>query len=55
MRIFIAVIILIFSFQAISNSENIVIDNLFGVKILDDINKYAKKSNGKIVSERDPR
>jgi len=46
MRVFVAVLVLIFSLQAKSNSKNIVIDNLFGVKILDDINKYAKKSNG---------
>ena len=46
MRIFLAVLILIFSFQCWTRADNIVIDELFGIKILDDISYYANKSDG---------
>ena len=46
MRVFLAVLVLIFSLQSISKSENLVIDELFGVKILDHIKKYSKIENG---------
>ena len=46
MKRFILIIILIFSLQSISKSENLVIDELFGVKILDHIKKYSKIENG---------
>ena len=46
MRILIVVLVLIFSFQSQSISEEFVIDNLFGIKILDNINKYANRSDG---------
>ena len=52
MRIFIAVIILIFSFQAISNSENIVIDNLSSDSTLSIIKRFNNHKI-KIISEKD--
>jgi hypothetical protein len=45
MRIFLSVLILIFSFQSWANSE-VKIDNLFGVKILDPVEKFSKIENG---------
>jgi len=45
MRVLIAVLILIFSFQSTVLGE-IQIDNLFGVKILDNVEKYSNKNKG---------
>ena len=45
MRVFIAVLVLIFSFQSWVLGE-VKIDNLFGVKILDNIEKYSNKDKG---------
>ena len=46
MRTFIIVLVLFFSIQSISKSENLVIEELFGVEILDHIKKYSKIENG---------
>ncbi len=46
MRIFLSFLILILSLQSLAKADNIVIEELFGVKILDDINKYANKMDG---------
>tara|TARA_B100001250_G_scaffold385401_1_gene381104 strand:+ start:9225 stop:9863 length:639 start_codon:yes stop_codon:yes gene_type:complete len=45
MRIFLTVIILICSLQSLTNAE-VKIDNLFGVKILDPVEKFSKIDNG---------
>ena len=45
MRIFLSVLILIFSFQSWAKSE-VKIDNLFGVKILESVEKFSKIENG---------
>ena len=45
MRIFISVIVLILSLQPVTKAE-VKIDNLFGVKILDPIEKFSKIENG---------
>ena len=45
MRIFLSVLILIFSFRSWAKSE-VKIDNLFGVKILDPVEKFSKIENG---------
>ena len=46
MRIFFTVVILIFNIQSWAIANGIVIEELFGVKILDDINKHANKTDG---------
>ena len=46
MKIFLSLLIFIFSFQSISKAE-VVIDNIFGVKLYSDISKYADVENGK--------
>ena len=46
MRVFIAILVLIFSLQTITKSENLAIEDLFGVKILDHIKKYANVEDG---------
>ena len=46
MRIFFVTVIIILNIQSWSIADDIVIEELFGVKILDDINKYANKTNG---------
>jgi|APSaa5957512493_1039668.scaffolds.fasta_scaffold27136_2 hypothetical protein len=46
MRIFFTVVILIFNIQSWAIADGIVIEELFGVKILDDINKHANKTDG---------
>ena len=45
MRIFLSVLILIFNFQSWAKSE-VKIDNLFGVKILESVEKFSKIENG---------
>ena len=47
MRKFLLILILTLSIQLPVKSENIEIDNLFGVKILDNIQMYSKVENGK--------
>ena len=46
MKIFLSLLIFIFSFQSISKAE-VVIDNIFGVKLYSDISEYADVENGK--------
>ena len=46
MKIFLSLLIFIFSFQSISKAE-VVIDNIFDVKLYSDISKYADVENGK--------
>ena len=46
MRIFFVIVIIILNIQSWSIADDIVIEELFGVKILDDINKYANKTDG---------
>ena len=45
MRVFIAVLVLIFSLQSLTKAE-VDLGNLFGVKILDNVEKYAKQEDG---------
>ena len=45
-RIFFVIVIIIFNIQSWSIADDIVIEELFGVKILDDISKYANKTDG---------
>ncbi len=45
MRVFLTVLVLIFSLQSWTKAE-VKIDQLFGVKILDDIEKFANKDDG---------
>jgi len=45
MRVFIAALVLIFSFQSTVLGE-VQIDNLFGVKIFDNVKKYSNKNKG---------
>ena len=45
MRIFISILVLILSLQPVTKAE-VKIDNLFGVKILDPIEKFSKIENG---------
>jgi len=47
MKRLLLILILTLSFQNLVKSENIEIDNLFGVKILDNIQMYSKVENGK--------
>ena len=46
MKIFFVAVILILNFQSWSVADDIVIEHLFGVKILDNISKYANKMDG---------
>ena len=46
MRIFFVTVIIILNIQSWSIADDIVIEELFGVKILDDISKYADKTDG---------
>ena len=45
MKIFLSLLIFIFSFQSISKAE-VVIDNIFGVKLYSDISNYADVEDG---------
>tara|TARA_B100001741_G_C16239979_1_gene453487 strand:+ start:25 stop:663 length:639 start_codon:yes stop_codon:yes gene_type:complete len=45
MKVFLIVLVLIFSLQSFTKAE-VIIDNLFGVKILDPVEKFSKIENG---------
>ena len=45
MKVFLIVLVLIFSPQSFTKAE-VIIDNLFGVKILDPVEKFSKIENG---------
>ena len=51
MKVFIAVLILTFGFQSWTRAE-VKIDQLFGVKIFDDIEKFANKDSGEPQNNR---